>query len=82
MRLANGVLVRAGHEAECLPFLEINVCGMTEHTEFLRSFLEGRELLEELFFGKLLRREAALALVVGVDEVLHGDAPFACVTTM
>ena len=53
MRFANGLLVRAGHEAECLPFLEINVRGMTEHTEFLRSFLEGRELLEELFFGEL-----------------------------
>jgi hypothetical protein len=42
MRFANGLLVRAGHEAEWLPFLEINVRGMTEHSEFLRSFLEGR----------------------------------------
>jgi len=75
MRLANGVLVRAGHKAERFPFLEIDVRGMTEHADLLRSFLERCELLEELFFGELLGREATFVFVVGVNEVLHGDAP-------
>jgi hypothetical protein len=30
-------------------------------------------LIEELLFGELLGWEAAFALVVGVDEVLHAD---------
>ena len=48
---------------------------MTEHAEVLRRLLERRELPEELLFGEFLRRETALVLVVGVDEVLHADAP-------
>src|SRR6516225_349396 len=75
MRPSDRFLVRAGHEAERLPFLQIHVSGMTEHAEVLRSLLERRELFEELFFGEFLRWEATFALVVGVDEVLHADAP-------
>src|SRR5215472_13183054 len=75
MCLADGFLVRAGHEAECLPFLQIHECGMTEHAEVLRSLLERRELVEELLFGEFLRRETAFVFVVRVDEVLHADSP-------
>ena len=46
---------------------------MTKHAELLRSLLERRKLIEELLFGELPCREAAFALVMGIDEVLHAD---------
>src|SRR6516225_9453627 len=76
MCLADGFLVRAGHETERLAFLQVHVRGMTEHAELMCSFLERRELIEELLFGELLGWEATFALVVGVDEVLHVDDSF------
>src|SRR6516162_7181601 len=66
MCLADGFLVRAGHEAERFAFLEVHVCGMTKHAELLRSLLERRKLIEELLFGELPCREAAFSLDVTV----------------
>src|SRR5690349_13280313 len=71
MRLADSLLVRPGHEAERLAFFQVHVRGMAEGMKLLGRDLERIELGEELFLGELLAGEAAFALVVGVDEVLH-----------
>src|SRR5262249_15782629 len=68
---------RAGHEAEGLAVLQAHVRGVTENAELLRRLFERGELLEKLFLGELLLRETAFRLIVGVDEVFHGDAPLA-----
>jgi hypothetical protein len=44
---------------------------MAEGVKLFGRDLERIELGEELFLCQLLVREAALALVVGVNEVLH-----------
>ena len=69
MCLSDGFLIRAGHEAERLAFLQVHVRGMTEHAELMRSLLKRRELIEELSLGELLGWEATFALVVGIDEL-------------
>ena len=71
MRLADRFFVRTGHEAESLAVLQIDMRSMAENAELLGGRLERGELLVELLFRQHLRRESALALVVGVDEVLH-----------
>src|SRR5882762_10185231 len=53
------------------------MCGVTENAKLFGSLLKRRKLLEELFFGQLLRRETAFVPVVGVDEVLHAITPVA-----
>src|SRR5262245_51727970 len=75
VRLADRLLVRPGHEAEGLALLQIHVRGVTERAKALGGLLERVELLEELLLAEFLLREAALGLVVGVDEVFHVDAP-------
>ena len=60
-----------GHETESLAVLQIDMRSMAESAELLGGRLERGELLEELLFRQHLRRESALALVVGVDEVLQ-----------
>src|SRR5262245_11861803 len=75
VRLADRLLVRPGHEAEGLALLQIHVRGVTERAKALGGLVERVELLEELLLAEFLLREAALGLVVGVDEVFHLDAP-------
>src|SRR5262245_44719092 len=55
---------------------------VTDDAELARGLLERVELREELLLGELLRRKAALALVVGVDEVLHGRSFSCCIVYM
>jgi len=62
MRLADGLLVGAGHEAEGLPFLQIHMRGMTESAELFGGFLERVKLLEELFFAEFLAGKLPLFL--------------------
>jgi hypothetical protein len=71
----DGFFVRPGHETEGLAFMEVHVRSVPENIELVRGLLECIELGEELPFRELLGREAALALVVGIDEILHRRSP-------
>jgi len=68
--LADGFLVRPGHEAKGLAILQIHMRGVTKNAKLLGCLLERGELVKELLLSELLLREAAFVLVVGVDEVL------------
>src|SRR5262245_25864601 len=74
--LPDGVFVRPGHEAEGFAIAEVDVRGVPEDVELVGGLFESIELREELLFGELLGREAALGPVVGVHEVLHRRPPF------
>jgi hypothetical protein len=58
-------------EAERLTILEIDVGGVTDHVELFAGLLQRVELIEELLFSQFFLGEAALGLVMGVNEVLH-----------
>jgi hypothetical protein len=60
---------------KALPSFRLTCAAWAESPELLGGRLERGELLEELLFRQHLRRESALALVMGVDEVLHADSP-------
>ena len=60
-----------GLRATQLAVLEIDVGGVTEHVESSAGLLQRVELVEELLFGQFFLGEAALGLVMGVNEVLH-----------
>ena len=51
MGLADGLFVRAAHEAERLAFLQVDVRRMGAHSEFRGGRFKGIELGEEPLFG-------------------------------
>src|SRR5215831_11617647 len=50
--------------------------GVRSHVELHRCRFQRVELLQERLFREDALRETALGLVVGVDEVFHGETPW------
>src|SRR5262245_40557817 len=75
VRLPNSLLVGARHKAKGFPRLQVNVGGVRPHVKLHRCRFQRIELIQELLFREGTLGETALRLVVGVDEVFHGETP-------